>query len=138
MTPANTQAGCIEWSGKRDKDGYGCLWLAGEQRAHRALYRLYCGPIPAGMQVLHSCDNPPCVNLDHLRIGTVADNMADRKARGRGVAGPSHPNAKLSAAAVLAIRNGLSRDEAIAQFHIGKSSFYRVRAHESYSGVTGK
>ena len=133
MTLADT---CIEWPGKRDKDGYGCLWLAGERCAHRALYRLYCGAIPAGMQVRHTCDNPPCVNPKHLVLGTIADNMKDRTA-GRHAIGAEAPNARLSMEMVRHIRGGMNVHSAWANFGISKSAYYRVRAGESYA-VTGK
>lgn len=55
----------------------GRTWLA-----HRAQWVLYVGPIPEGLWVLHTCDNPPCVNLDHLYLGTPRDNSEDRDERG--------------------------------------------------------
>ncbi len=97
--------GCWEWTGGRLPKGYGNIW-DGEKlsRAHRVSYELFRGAIPQGMQVLHSCDNPPCTNPGHLFLGTNADNLADRVAKGRSASGERHGNAKLTTAQVLAIR----------------------------------
>lgn len=78
--------GCWVWAGNTNTGGYGNLMIAAMRRpvmAHRLAYTITRGEIPAGMCVLHSCDNPPCVDPDHLRIGTQKDNMADRSERGR-------------------------------------------------------
>lgn len=75
---------CWEWRGGKDKNGYGLLGELGRNwRAHRLSYVIHRGDIPPGMYVLHSCDNPPCCNPAHLRLGTQRDNGADMKARGR-------------------------------------------------------
>jgi len=78
-----TASGCLEWNGPRFDRGYGAFW-DGERmwRAPRFAWTKAHGPIPEGLIVRHDCDNPPCVNLDHLRLGTHDDNMADRLERG--------------------------------------------------------
>jgi hypothetical protein len=80
-------SGCWEWTGTRNRDGYGQLKLKGGKgypfRAHRVAYEAAYGPIPDGMIVCHSCDNPPCCNPEHLWLGTHKDNAADRTAKRR-------------------------------------------------------
>lgn len=76
--------GCIEWIASRDGCGYGMFRFGGRsQRAHRVAWILTFGGIPDGLQVLHKCDNPPCVNPDHLFLGTNHDNVLDAVAKGR-------------------------------------------------------
>lgn len=80
---------CWEWTGKRDADGYGRFATeTGETGAHRFSYQLLVGPVPDGLEVCHHCDNPPCVNPDHLWVGTHTENMADMIAKGRRRTGP--------------------------------------------------
>jgi hypothetical protein len=75
--------GCREW-GRAKRGGYGRLW-DGERvvDTHRLSYEVFVGPIPAGLDVLHRCDNPGCIEPEHLCPGTPADNRADRDAKGR-------------------------------------------------------
>jgi hypothetical protein len=85
----NYPTGCWEYCGCRFKKGYGNIRVGGKsgknRGTHRVSYELHIGPIPDGLLVMHSCDNPPCVNPDHLSVGTVADNVADMDAKGRRV-----------------------------------------------------
>lgn len=78
---------CWTWIGGRDKDGYGCFKgdVAGVifTRAHRYSYALHTGDLLIGRQALHSCDNPSCVNPEHLFSGTPLDNMKDKISKGR-------------------------------------------------------
>jgi hypothetical protein len=75
---------CWLWTGAHDQRGYGVLNIKGKMhRAHRYAYAQTVGPVPADMQLLHSCDNPPCVNPAHLRPGTARDNKLDSVAKWR-------------------------------------------------------
>jgi hypothetical protein len=75
---------CWIWNGPLFKSGYGRISNREKKlRAHRVSYEFYVGPIPDGLNVLHRCDNPLCVNPDHLFVGTHLDNMKDMEAKGR-------------------------------------------------------
>jgi hypothetical protein len=82
---------CDLWTRARNREGYGEVWHDGRlYRAHRLAWELSNGPIPEGLLVLHKCDTPACVNVEHLFIGTHTDNMADRKRKGRQARGEQH------------------------------------------------
>lgn len=77
---------CWLWTGAVQRDGYAHFgYRRRTLTASRFSYELAKGPIPAGMDILHSCDNPRCVNPAHLRPGTHLDNMQDKNAKGRDV-----------------------------------------------------
>lgn len=120
--------GCWVWTGDHHRMGYGRIWERtpeGRQRirrAHHVSFEMMVGPIPPGMNVLHRCDNPPCVRPDHLFLGTHLDNMRDMVAKGRRRGGmrrghrlPGARNArrKLTAKQVVAIRHRAASGERI-------------------------
>ena len=91
---------CWNWIGSKDRDGYGVFGHHRNKqiRAHRASYELHIGEIPKEMMVCHSCDNPSCINPQHLFVGTAKDNTQDmiKKQRRFILFGSNHPNAKLT------------------------------------------
>lgn len=90
--------GCFVWMrGTFSKNGYGAVHFRGvTRRAHRVAWILNNGEIPKGLKVLHSCDNPPCINPAHLFLGTDSDNMKDRDKKNRQCKGADHPDTKLT------------------------------------------
>lgn len=104
---------CWIWTASRNQRGAGHLWVGPLLRqAHRISYGLHNGPIPGWANVLHKCDNPPCVNPRHLFLGTQRDNMEDMFAKGRsgilgkpGQAGTKNGLSKLDDDAVRHIRS---------------------------------
>lgn len=100
-----TECGCIVWLGHLNNMGYGRLSVNGSmQYAHRASYELAHGKIQSGMNVLHRCDEPTCVNPDHLFLGSHADNVADKVRKGRQLKGSKVGGSKLTEALARKIK----------------------------------
>lgn len=92
----SSNGNCWEWIAGKDKNGYGRIWYNDQNAtAHTVAYSVFVGPIPEGLHVRHTCDNPSCINPDHLELGTHADNMRDKSIRKR-IHGEKNPNAKFS------------------------------------------
>lgn len=144
-TPGHGRDGtCWIWTAGTTNGGYGVLGVdGGRVRTHRYAWELEHGPIPEGLQVLHKCDNPPCCRPDHLFLGTDADNVADKVAKGRGPdmkfvstyrlnpAGDRNGMAKLSWSEVRAIRTeyasgGTSYEKLAKKYSINATNIYRI------------
>lgn len=128
----NTANGCWFWTGVKNTAGYGGLQVNGKRAlAHRISYIIHHGAIPEadgfhGNVVCHRCDNPSCVNPEHLFLGSQYANMADRDAKGRRVApaGESHGMVQLNERDVLSIRDlagRYSQKELAKMFSISNS-----------------
>ncbi len=129
--------GCIEWTAGHTEKGYGHMWRAGKTvLSHRIAYELKNGPIPEGMKVCHTCDNPPCCNEEHLFLGTNADNMSDMVAKGRSARGEKHGEAKLTYTDVVKIRQqleaGVKTRDIAASFGVSKATVRRIKIKESW------
>lgn len=127
-----TETGCHECtSHARDHFGYPRIKRRKENvvMLHRWVYMQKHGPIPRGLVVRHKCDNPPCINVDHLELGTLADNVRDRDERGRTsrvsrTNGVVNGMSKLSASEIQEIRSlrgTLTQSKIAARFGISQT-----------------
>lgn len=128
--------GCVEWTGVRLTFGYGMFRVRGKASkmlAHRWAWEHANGSIPHGLSVLHKCDNPACVNTDHLFLGTYRDNAKDRESKGRGrqPKGSAHSMAKLTEEKVAEIRRRLACGETgrslAREYGVGESRISAVK-----------
>ncbi len=105
---------CWEWKRSHSYAGYGKAWWDGKKHyAHRLVYKHYFGEFEDNLLVCHKCDNPSCVNPQHLFLGTHLDNNRDRQSKGRqaNTQGESNPFAKLREIEVIDILTRLKRRE---------------------------
>jgi hypothetical protein len=104
---------CWIWIGALNEKGYGRFKLGRKMiKAHRFIMSVYNSFPTPDIQVLHTCDNPSCVNPSHLFFGTNNDNMQDKKYKGRGTIGEKNPGAKLTERDIISIRqDGRSKQE---------------------------
>jgi len=106
-----TKKGCWNWTASLGPGRYGKIRYLGKTfRAHRASYILFNGEIPRGKLVCHSCDNPLCINPDHLFIGSQKENIRDMDSKNRraDLKGENHPCNKLKITDILEIKKLLS------------------------------
>lgn len=128
--------GCIEWRGAATRAGYGIQKIPGTRKnilVHRKAYIEAFGEIPDGLFVCHKCDNPRCVNPEHLFLGTPKDNVHDMISKGRRVVGRPKFGAennltRLPDSVVAEIRSATGSLAKVAeQFGISKSHAHRIR-----------
>lgn len=110
---------CWPWTSNVSARGYGYY---GDGFAHRTAFLLVNGPIAAGLDICHSCDNPSCCNPAHLRAGTRQDNMNDMKARGRGL--QSITPAQRTKLQIEYASDTISRAELAEKYNVSRSSIH--------------
>ena len=140
FTP-DPKAGCWEWTAAKSKGGYGQIRSRhGLHYAHRTSFELHFGPIPAGMFVCHRCDNRACINPEHLFVGTNAENVADKVAKGRQPRGSNQSGAKLNEADVLAIRaaSGVRQRDLAARYNVDQGLISQIRAGKKWAHLSLK
>lgn len=131
---------CILWVGAISDNGYGHLQIDGKTvSAHRHAWEAEYGPIPDGLLVRHKCDVRACVNVDHLELGSHADNMRDRNERGRQARGEAQGHSLLTTSQVRSIREryGLGeRQVAIAAaYGVHQTTVSDIVRHKSWQHV---
>jgi len=133
---------CWNWTACINTDGYGIIAVNGQaDSAHRVSWKIHHGEIPEGMCVCHKCDNPSCVNPNHLFLGTQEDNIKDMCRKGRAVhkLGEDAPNAKLTEKEVIEIRrryrNGESVSAIAEKYPVGASMVYLIVRHQSWTHI---
>ena len=143
---------CWEWLGMRclqTKHAYGTLKVNNRRRlAHRLMWELTHGPIPTGLAVCHTCDNPPCVNPDHLFLGTNMDNIEDMMRKGRGagqqgtryqpdVSGTNNGRAKLSEDDIRTIRLAyhMNYNELAEHYDVSPSTIGRIVKGDTWKHI---
>lgn len=136
------ESGCWLWTGSlrgTKTHRYGCIRYRGKSEgAHRASYMEFNGEIPPGLNVLHRCDVPRCVNPEHLFVGTDSENMQDMTSKGRHPyrLGETHPNSKLTDDQVRMIRESKqSHGQLAAAFGVTRATIKNVRNGRTHTHI---
>jgi hypothetical protein len=134
---------CWEWLTGKNWGGYGIFSIDRRKHAaHRVSWQINIGPIPKGKFVCHKCDNPGCVNPNHLFVGTHRENMQDMIRKGRAFRGYRINYHKLSSEQVEEIRleyaQGSCRQVDLAHKHnISKTQIGRIVRGEDWPHIAG-
>ena len=128
---------CWIWTAAQGPNGYGEFnHQKKHMQAHRVSWALHFGAIPAGLRVLHRCDNRLCVRPDHLFLGTAKDNTTDMLQKEREARGKMLPQAKLTAADIPIIRTSSdSGDVLAARYGVSKSTISMIRHRKVWKHI---
>lgn len=140
------ESGCWEWTGQLSNTGYGEFPNGNRRKvwAHRMAFAMCVGPIPAGMFVLHSCDNPRCINPSHLSLGTPRDNVNDmiRKGRMPDRSGEGNGRARLSVAQVREIVERRARGDSVRrmaqEYGVGITTIRNIYLGETWKSLNAR
>lgn len=128
---------CWNWTHGRDRGGYGTFGdFKRSGKAHRYSYELHFGPIPPNTDVCHKCDNPSCVNPNHLFLGTRQVNVDDMVAKDRHTRGERSVQARLNESQVKAIRQRISKGEPTSvlahEFGVSQATICDIKERRSW------
>jgi hypothetical protein len=134
------EGGCWPWLGGHNTGGYPRYQCGWENYAHRVMWTINFGPIPSGMSVCHTCDNPGCVRPSHLWLGTPKDNLQDAVRKGRtahphrtGEAGPNHKLTWESVRQIRALVEGGSRHRQVAaEFGVTQATISHIVTRKTW------
>lgn len=139
----NSENGCWEWAANRFPKGYGCFKLNGKSNAaHRISYKIHVGEIKERMVICHKCDNPCCVNPNHLFMGTQKENLQDRNLKGRSIKGHKNGRCILTEKDIPIIKSLLKekidqRDIA-KKFGVAQTTISSIKLNKSWSHLKGE
>jgi hypothetical protein len=139
-TIRNEQSNCLEWQGSRRSFGHGELRVnSRNDSVHRLMATLIYGE-PNGRYALHSCDNPPCINPDHLRWGSQKENLLEMQAKGRKFIayGEQTTSSKLTIADVREIRQlfpSLNKSELARMYGVTQPTIRKVVENITWQNV---
>lgn len=139
---ARREGACLVFHGTRNQDGYGRIAKNGKLVfLHRQLWSEQNGPIPAGHVVMHTCDNPPCIEMSHLKLGTQQENIRDMDRKGRrvNVCGESSNRAELCRHDIPIIRHWLSEGYSMTliakRFGVTDGAISAIKHHRSWKHI---
>jgi hypothetical protein len=144
------ETGCWNWQGKikRTRGNYGQLTIYVRNRrpqkrtfaAHRISFAFFENQDPGAMSVMHSCDNPTCINPEHLSLGTHSENMRDMVEKGRSTKGEKNPRSLLSESAVIdivaKIKLGKGNTEIARELPVSHAQVSNIRSGKSWGEFT--
>jgi HNH endonuclease len=134
-------SGCWLWQGHRNRSNYGTFVPCAEHKrsglAHRMSYKLFKDDFDNLLFVCHKCDNPPCVNPDHLFLGTPADNSEDARSKGRNMLQASHKRLTIEDVKRirLLVNNGVTRAELARLYNVGYATVIKILKGYTYKDV---
>lgn len=121
------QGDCHIFDGSKTEDGYGQFKYKGQYwLAHRYSYVLHKGPIPLGTIIRHTCDNPACINPEHLLAGTQQDNINDCIARGRRYSHPRKLDEYQKKDIIVRLLEGHTYQAIADDYNVSKQTIYRI------------
>lgn len=133
---------CWLFTGHRDECGYGRIHKDGKLiRVHRAIWEFHNGSIPDKMKVCHKCDNPSCIKIEHLFLGTQADNVHDmwKKGRAKVLTGERNRSYKFTHDDVIKIRcrigDGETCKKIADEYGVVVETIYRIKLRYTYKDV---